>query len=173
MREDDAIIPRTPIDPDLGPSDPGDFVVTGTRRNPRRRRGRPQLGVLGVIAVGGMLGATARFELGEALPTETGQFPWATFWVNLSGSLVLGFVVILLVERFPTSRYIRPFLAAGILGAYTTMSTYLVETAVLIKDGHAVTGLTYGIGSLVAGLFLAYVGIVAARLTTQRDHRAA
>jgi CrcB protein len=172
MRDDDVITPGTiPTDPDLGLSDPGEFVVTGTRRVPRRRGGRVRPGVLGVIALGGMLGATARFKLVEALPTEAGRFPWASFWVNLSGSLVLGFALILLLERFPPTRYIRPFLATGILGAYTTMSTYLVDTAVLIKDGHAVTGLTYGIGSLVAGLFLAYAGIVAARLTPQRHHR--
>jgi CrcB protein len=173
MRDDDANtpgIPIIPIDPDLDVSGPGELVVTGARRTPRRRHGRARLGVLGVIAIGGMLGATARFAVVEALPTEAGRFPWATFWVNLSGSLVLGFALILLLERFPPTRYIRPFLATGILGAYTTTSTYLVETAVLIQDGHAVTGLTYGIGSLVAGLFLAYAGIVAARLNSQRHH---
>jgi CrcB protein len=170
MGEDDAIIP---IDPDLAPSDPAEPRVTGTRRIPPRRPARARPDVLAVIAIGGMLGATARFKLGEALPTEPGHFPWATFSANLSGSFLLGFLLILLLERFPPTRYIRPFLATGILGAYTTMSTYLVETAELIKDGHVATGLTYGLGSLVAGLFLAYAGIVAARLTPQRHHREA
>lgn len=168
MRDDDAIIP---IDPDLAPSDPAEPRVTGTRRIPRRRHGRARPDVLAVIAIGGMVGATARFKLAEALPTESGHFPWATFWANLSGSFLLGFLLVVLLERFPPTRYIRPFLATGILGAYTTMSTYLVETAVLIKDGHPVTGLTYGIGSLAVGVFLAYAGIVAARLTPQRHHR--
>jgi fluoride exporter len=170
MRDDESIIP---IDPDLAPSDPGEPSVTGTQRVPRRRHGRARPDVLAVIAVGGMLGATARFELAEALPTAPGHFPWATFWANLSGSFLLGFLLILLLERFPPTRYIRPFLATGIIGAYTTMSTYLVETAVLIKDGYAAIGLTYGLGSLIAGVFLAYAGIVAARLTPQRHHREA
>lgn len=125
---------------------------------------------MAVIALGGMIGATARFKLAEAIPTAPGHFPWATFWTNMSGSFVLGFLLIILLERFPPTRYLRPFLATGILGAYTTMSTYMVEVALLIKDGHATTGLVYGIGSVLIGLLLAYAGIVAARLTPQRDH---
>ncbi len=117
-----------------------------------------------------MIGATARFKLAEAVPTTAGQFPWATFWTNLTGAFLLGFSLILLLERFPPTRYLRPFLATGILGAYTTMSAYSVETAVLIKDGHAVSGTVYGVGSLAAGLILTYAGTVAARLIPQR-HR--
>lgn len=139
-------------------------------RRPRRRPGRTPPDVLVVIALGGMLGASARFELAEHLPTGAGRYPWATFWTNLSGSFLLGFLLVLLLERFPPSRYLRPFLATGILGAYTTMSTYLVETAVLVKDGHVVTGLLYAVGSLVAGLLLAYFGTVAARLVPERHH---
>jgi CrcB protein len=143
--------PVLPIDPDLAP-----------------RRGRARPDVIAVIALGGVVGASARFELAEALPTAPGHFPWATFWTNLSGSFMLGFLLVLLIERFPPTRYLRPFLATGIIGAFTTMSTYAVETAVLIKDDHAAVGLLYGIGSLVAGLLLAYAGIVLARLTPAR-----
>jgi CrcB protein len=135
-----------------------------------RRYGRVQPAVVAVIALGGMIGSTARFKLAEALPTAPGQFPWATFWTNMSGSFVLGFLLIILLERFPPTRYLRPFLATGVLGAYTTMSSYMVEVAQLIKDGHVTTGLVYGLGSLAIGLPLAYAGIVAARLTPQRDH---
>src|SRR5207344_1211912 len=103
MRDENNVIP---VDPDFDRKDPG-------------RR----LDVLAVIAVGGMLGATARFKVAEALPTVPGRFPWATFWTNMSGSFLLGFLLIVLLERFPPTRYVRPFLATGILGAYTTMST--------------------------------------------------
>jgi CrcB protein len=150
---------------------PVEPAIVAHRRLPKRRHGRAQPDVLGVIALGGMVGSTARFKLAEAIPTEPGHFPWATFWTNLSGSFLLGFGLIVLLERFPPSRYLRPFLATGILGAYTTMSTYLVDTAVLIKDGHTATGLLYGLGSLGAGLVCAYAGIVAARLTPQRHHQ--
>jgi fluoride exporter len=131
----------------------------------RQRQSRARLDVLAAIALGGMLGATARFKLSEVLRTRAGHFPWATFWTNLSGSFLLGFLLVILLERFPPTRYLRPFLATGILGAYTTMSTYAVETSLLIKDGHAATALLYGVGSVVAGLLLAYLGIVVARLT--------
>lgn len=127
--------------------------------------------VLAVIAIGGMLGATARFKLSEALHTTADRFPWATFWTNVSGSFLLGFLLVVLLERFPPTRYLRPFLATGILGAYTTMSTYTVETALLFKDGHAATAMLYGLGSVVVGVFLAYAGIATARLVPQRHHR--
>ena len=124
--------------------------------------------VLAAIALGGIVGATARYELAQALPTSPGTFPWATFWTNMSGSLALGFLLVLLLHRTRQHRLLRPFLATGILGAFTTMSTYLVETAVLIKDGHATVGVTYGLSSLAAGLFLAFAGMAGARQITHR-----
>jgi CrcB protein len=168
MGDDDTVIP---IDPDLAPDDSAEPSVVH-RRLPRHRHGRAQPGVLAAIAAGGMLGATARYELAQALPTPPGHFPWATFWTNMSGSFALGFLLVLLLERFPPTRYLRPFLATGILGAYTTMSTFLVETAVLLKDDHVATGLVYGIGSVLVGLFLAYAGIVTARLMPARHRQA-
>jgi CrcB protein len=135
---------------------------------PQHHRGRLSVDVLAVIALGGMLGATARFMLAEALPSRDGRFPWATFWTNCSGSFLLGFLLVLLIERFPPTRYLRPFLATGIIGAYTTMSTFAVETVVLIKDGHLATGVVYVLASVAAGLILSYAGVVAARLSPHR-----
>ena len=120
---------------------------------------------LAVIAIGGMIGAAARFKVAEALPIKPGHFPWATFWTNLSGSFLLGFLLVVLMDRLPANRYVRPFLATGILGAYTTMSTFMVETALLVKDDHAATALLYALGTVAAGVFLAYAGIAIARLT--------
>lgn len=117
--------------------------------------------MLAVIALGGMIGASARYGIARWLPVESGRFPWATFSANVTGSFLLGLVLVLILERFPPTRLLRPFLATGILGAFTTMSTYEVETALLIKDGHATTGVIYSMGSLFAGLALAYLGIVA------------
>lgn len=160
-----------PIDPDLAPSDPAAPTVNAAR--PRiRHRSRAQPDVLAVIALGGMCGASARYALAQLLPTSSGEFPWATFVENLSGSFLLGLLLVLLLERFPPSRYLRPFLATGILGAFTTMSTYELETALLIKDGHPLTGIVYAVGSMVAGLALAYTGILAGRLTPPRHTEA-
>jgi CrcB protein len=131
---------------------------------PSRRRARLQPDVLAVISAGGMLGASARYGIARWLPTAHDAFPWATFWTNLSGSFALGLFLVLVLERFPPSRYLRPFVATGIIGAFTTMSTYEVETALLLEDGHLATGLLYGLGSLAAGLVLAYAGVAAGRL---------
>lgn len=115
-----------------------------------------------------MAGAAARFQVAEALPVHPGGFPWATFWTNVVGSFALGFVVVVLIERFPPTRYARPFVASGILGAFTTMSTVSVETALLGKDGHVVTAVTYSVATLAAGLLLASAGMAAARLASPR-----
>lgn len=88
-----------------------------------------------------------------------GSFPWATFWTNVSGSFALGVVLALIVDRFPPSRYLRPFVATGFLGAYTTYSTFAVETDVLFKDGHAAVAVAYVAASLVAGFLAVWAGI--------------
>ena len=157
-----------PIDPDLAPSDPAEPAVGRPRRLTRGRHERVRADVLAVIAAGGMLGASARYGIAQLMPTAPGAFPWATFWTNMSGSFLLGLLLTVLLGRFPSSRLVRPFLATGILGAFTTMSTYEVETALLIKDGHAFTGIVYGVGSLIVGLVLAYGGITAGRTAIGR-----
>lgn len=131
------------VDPDRGP-----------------RRGR----FLAVIAIGGMIGASARYGLARWLPTRTGHFPWATFLTNVSGSFLLGVLLVLVAERLPPTRYLRAFAVTGILGAFTTMSTYQVETALLLKDGHLLTAALYGLGSPAVGILLAYAGMRAARV---------
>jgi fluoride exporter len=133
----------------------------------------PRADVLAVVAVGGMLGASARYGVARWLPTEPGGFPWATFWTNLAGSFLLGLLLVVVLERFPPTRYARPFLATGILGAFTTMSTLQVETALLIRDGHALTGAIYAAGSVLAGIAAAYAGIATGRRTSahHQGHR--
>jgi CrcB protein len=160
-----------PIDPDLAPSDP---AAPGIGHTPPldRRPGRAQPDVLAVIALGGMIGATARYGVIQLLPTSSGRFPWATFVENLAGSFLLGLLLVVLLERPHPSRYVRPFLATGILGAFTTMSAYQLETALLFKDGHPLTAVVYGLTSVAAGLALAYVGLIAGQLVLPRPARA-
>lgn len=130
-----------------------------------------QLDILATVAAGGMIGAAARYGVSRAVAVPAGGFPWATFWVNISGSFALGVVLVLLLERFPPTRYLRPLLATGVLGAYTTMSTYQVEVVLLLKDGHVATGAGYAVASLAAGLAAAYGGILAGRLAPLRHRR--
>jgi CrcB protein len=162
-----APVPVVPVDPDLDPADPGQPDDRGLGRpgRPRRpRRARPD--VLAAVAAGGMVGASARHALAEWLPAAPGRFPWATFWTNLSGSFLLGLFLVLLLERLPPTRHLRPFVATGVFGAFTTMSTYQVETALLVRDGHPLTAALYAVGSLAAGVVLAYAGMRAARRAT-------
>jgi CrcB protein len=129
-------------------------------------RTRPD--VLAVIALGGMAGASARYGVAQLVTTGSGGFPWATFAVNVAGSFVLGVLLVVLLEAAPASRYLRPFVASGVLGAFTTMSTYLVETSVLAKDGHVAVATTYLVSSVVAGLALAYAGVASGRQVVVR-----
>jgi fluoride exporter len=124
---------------------------------------RDRLRLLGAIAVGGAAGAPARYEVTHLISVRNGGFPGATFWVNASGSFVLGFLLVLILERFPPTRYLRPVLATGFLGAFTTFSTFAVETDLLAKDSHVAVALAYVGATLGAGLVAAWMGVVAAR----------
>lgn len=127
-----------------------------------------RIDVLLAIAVGGALGALARYALSRIIHVAPGSFPWATFVINLTGAFVIGAFLTLVIERFPPSQYVRPFFAIGFLGAYTTFSTLAVETATLAKDHHAPLGITYALVSVTSGLALAYIGIAAGRLLPLR-----
>lgn len=120
--------------------------------------------MLGAIALGGALGASARYGVAQVVHVAAGGFPWATFWTNLSGSFALGLVLALTLERFPPSRYLRPFVATGFLGAYTTYSTFAVETVLLVRAGHSGLAFAYAGASLVGGFAVAWAGIWAARV---------
>jgi len=130
--------------------------------------GRRDRTIVIVIAVGAMPGAAARYGISRAVASAPDGFPWATFWTNVSGSLVLGALVAWLVARFPADRYVRPFAGIGFLGAYTTFSTFSVEADLLVKDGHALTAGLYVVASLVVGVAAAWVGVVGARTLASR-----
>lgn len=154
-----AAEPPEPVDPDLAPTDPAQ--PPRTRPGPRGGRARPA--VLAAVAAGGMVGASARYGLALWLPPEPGAVPWATLGANLVGSFLLGALVVVVGGPGASHPLLRPFAATGVLGAFTTMATYQVETAQLIGDGHPVTAAVYAAGSLVAGVLLAWAGIVTGR----------
>jgi fluoride exporter len=114
-------------------------------------------------AVGGALGAPTRYEMGRLIHVGANGFPWATFMVNLTGSLVLGIVAILVIEHLPPTQFLRPFIIVGFLGAYTTYSTYMVETDLLVKDGHVDVAMTYVVASALLGLVFVWIGMLAGR----------
>jgi CrcB protein len=138
-----------------------------------RPRYRADAPIYAAIAAGGALGAPARYGVAQLVHVATGSFPWATFWTNVSGSFALGFLLVLIIERYPPTRYLRPFFATGFLGAFTTFSTFAVETDLLVKDGHAALGVVYALASLTVGFAAVWVGMRGARLTPARAERAA
>jgi CrcB protein len=83
---------------------------------------------------GGAAGALARWAIERAIPT-VGGFPLATWLTNVTGAFGLGVVGVVLLERLPPTRYLRPLLGTGFFGAYTTFSTFRFETVRLLEDG--------------------------------------
>jgi fluoride exporter len=119
--------------------------------------------VLGAIAAGGVVGAEARYGLAEALPHHAGTFPWATLVTNLAGSLLIGVLMALLASRAHPPQLARPFLGVGILGGFTTFSTYAVDLRALLAHGRPAVAVGYLAVTLVGGLLAVGVGLVATR----------
>lgn len=116
------------------------------------------------IALAGSVGALARYGLeGVVARAMPGAFPWGTFAVNVTGSFALGLVFTLLTERSTVDPWVRSTMTIGFLGAYTTFSTLSLETYRLLEDGALALALANALGSLVAGLFAVYLGVVAGR----------
>ena len=121
-----------------------------------------------VIAAGGALGAVARFGLAVWVPQEQGSFPWATFWTNTTGCLLIGMLMVALTEvAGRPHRLLRPFIGVGILGGFTTFSTYTVEVHQLLTAVAPGVGLAYLFGTLAAALTAVEVGMVIIRWATR------
>jgi fluoride exporter len=116
-----------------------------------------------MAALGGALGALARWGVGLALPSSPGGWPWATFTVNLSGCLLIGVLLAVLLARFPDHPWLRPLLAVGVLGGYTTFSTFAVDVVRQVEAGAAALALGYVAASVLGGCLCVLLGLYAAR----------
>jgi CrcB protein len=130
------------------------------RRKPRA--GWPAADDLVAVAVGGGAGSVARYLLSVAVPANHGV-PWGIFMVNASGCLVLGGLMVYMLEVWPPRRLLRPLLAVGLLGGYTTFSTYAAGVLTLLSAGKFALADAYALSSIVAGLVAVWCGMVAAR----------
>jgi CrcB protein len=128
---------------------------------PRRRAGDPT--VLAVIALGGVLGAEARYGMSVWLPRQPAQFPVATLLVNASGCFLIGVLMVVVTELTAPHRLVRPFLGVGVLGGYTTFSTATVEVQQLAQNGRAGLALGYLLVTVVAALIAAASGMALTR----------
>ncbi len=116
-----------------------------------------------LAALGGALGALARWGVAEALPRQDGGWPWATLLVNLTGCLLIGVLTGVLANRSPEPAWVRPFLGVGVLGGYTTYSAFAVEVVVLADAGALPAALGYVLASVLGGVLAVAAGVRAVR----------
>ncbi|MDT4933215.1 MAG: fluoride exporter [Pseudonocardiales bacterium] len=129
-------------------------------------RSRPW-GVLAAIAIGGVIGSEARYGVGELVPHSGRQFPWATLVINASGSLLIGALMVLIFELTAPHRLARPFLGVGVLGGYTTFSTFAVDVQRLLLAHRAATALEYVLATVVACLAAVWLAAGTTRLAAR------
>ncbi len=125
----------------------------------------PLLDKLLLLAGAGALGTLTRFGIARGIQLWLGSlFPWGTFIVNVSGCFLFGLVYILGEERQILSAEARLILLTGFMGAYTTFSTYIFESAGMLRDAQWLPLAGYLIGQLILGLAGLYLGMAAARV---------
>lgn len=138
---------------------------------------RPRPHVLGLallVAAGSAVGTLARAGIGSALPAGAGHWPWATFGVNILGSLLLGALLEALSrsgEDTGWRRRVRLGLGTGVLGGFTTYSTYAVEVDRLAGTGHLPVAAAYALVSVAAGVAAAGLGVAAVAAAARRAGR--
>ncbi len=116
------------------------------------------------VAIGGAAGAVSRYVVDGWIATRAaGAFPWGTFVINLSGSLALGILFALAIERGTLPASIRAPLMIGFLGAYTTFSTLMLESWRLLEDGALALAFLNAFGSVGLGLIAVFAGLTIGR----------
>lgn len=149
-------IHQLPIDPEpTAPLIPHPLVLV-----------RRDADLLPVIAVGGALGSLARWTMAQVFPSS--GFSWATFLTNVLGCTLIGVLMALMVDRWSSTRYLRPFLGVGILGGFTTFSTYQLDVHRLLSDGHAPLAFLYAAATLLCCLAGVWAGLTGTREVLDR-----
>jgi len=142
--------------------EPVDSDVDLRQAGPVRRR-HEDLPVLAVIAGGGAAGAAARYLIGAAWPTTAGGLPVSTLAVNVLGCALIGVLMVLITDVWSRQRLLRPFLGTGVLGGFTTFSTYTVDIQRLVATTHPGTALLYLVLTPVSALLAVWITAAATR----------
>ncbi|MGW2813819.1 fluoride efflux transporter CrcB [Streptomyces sp. NPDC001415] len=138
-----------PIEPDAGPAVPA-----------RRRAVTRGLGpVVAVVALGGAIGACARYGASLLWTTRPGSFPWTTLLVNGVGCAVIGVFMVVITDVWAAHRLVRPFFGTGVLGGFTTFSTYAVDIQKFVAAGQPRTGLAYLASTLLVALAMVWSAV--------------
>lgn len=120
---------------------------------------------ISAVAIGGAFGAVARYLVNVSpLATVFQNFPLPTFVINVTGSFLIGFMLILLTDRFEVSEAVRMAVIVGFLGAFTTFSTFEMEIYGLASERDVSTALLYTLLSVIAGFVAVFAGVRLARL---------
>ena len=116
------------------------------------------------IAIGAAIGGVSRYYLASAIQQRVGAtFPWGTFLINVTGSLLLGFIIRYALASPAVSVEMRALLTTGFCGGYTTFSTYSYETATLMEEGQYERAGLYALGSVLLALVATFAGFILAR----------
>jgi fluoride exporter len=107
------------------------------------------------VAIGGAFGAAARYGLNLLFAKTFAPFPFATFFINVSGSFLIGFLLILFTDKFAVNENLRFAVIVGFLGAYTTFSTFEMEIFGLVREREFVTAFLY----LFASVLIGFLGV--------------
>ncbi|MBC9727793.1 CrcB family protein [Streptomyces sp. TRM68367] len=134
----------------------------------RRPAWRAQAPVVAVLALGGGAGAAARYAASLWWPVQTGGFPWTTLWINVVGCAVIGVFMVVITDVWAAHRLVRPFFGTGVLGGFTTFSTFAVDIQKLVDGGHPGTGLAYLAATPLAALTAVWLAATATRRILQR-----
>ncbi|MFH8385349.1 fluoride efflux transporter CrcB [Kitasatospora sp. NPDC018058] len=145
-----------------GPARTGPPAAAAVRRRPPVLRGQGP--AVAVVAVGGAIGALARYAAGLGWVTGPTAFPWTTLLINVVGCAVIGVFLVVITEGRPAHPLLRPFFGTGVLGGFTTFSTYSVDIRRLLEAGRLGPGLAY----LGLTLLLALGAVWAAAVLTRR-----
>jgi CrcB protein len=125
--------------------------------------------VLAAISAGGALGACARYGATLLWPAPQGTFPWAVFWVNVTGCALIGVLMVLVSEGGRTApALVRPFLGVGVLGGFTTFSTYALDFSDLLESEEAGVALAYAGGTLAGAMGAVWLGASVTRAVLNR-----
>ncbi|MBP2706471.1 CrcB family protein [Microbispora sp. RL4-1S] len=119
------------------------------------------LPVLAAISAGGVAGALGRYGISVALPHDPHAFAWSTFLINVSGCLLIGVLMVLIGDVWGGRRLLRPFLGVGVLGGYTTFSTYVVDVHQSLAAGETGMALAYLVSTLAGALTAVWAGAAA------------
>jgi CrcB protein len=144
------LVMRLPIDPDLAPA--------ARAVHPRR--------ALGLVALGGAAGTLLRALLEHAGSGGHGM-PWPTLATNISGAGALALLLVALEERAPAATWPRPLLGVGVLGGYTTFSTFSTQTVLLLHAGRGATAVAYVLASVIGSFVAAIAGVALGRAASR------